>query len=115
MWQLWPGSNRIFLKQDILHKSKQNAEDFVRPCQAGKVWPMHRVCMSSFAGACQNESGDRYIGHWSKGLRQGKGRCLFANGDKYDGDWLEDKRSGQGICIFANQDRYTGDTATFAT
>ena len=56
-------------------------------------------------------SGDLYIGHFSKGKKHGKGKLIYkASGDEYEGDWLLDKMTGKGRFIFKEEQKeYEGD------
>ena len=42
-------------------------------------------------------SGNKYVGEYKDGKRNGKGTFTWTNGDKYVGDWKYDNFNGQGI------------------
>jgi hypothetical protein len=43
------------------------------------------------------QNGEKYIGEWKNGLKEGKGRWESGNGDFYDGDWKNSKAHGNGL------------------
>ncbi len=46
-------------------------------------------------GKLITNSGDVYVGFFSKDMKHGKGTLTFkATGDIYDGEWQQDKMSG---------------------
>ena len=53
--------------------------------------------------------GGKYEGHWKNGLAEGKGIEYYQNGDRFEGDYHEDEEHGQGIYYFKNGDRIMGD------
>jgi hypothetical protein len=59
-------------------------------------------------------SGHKYIGSWSAGLRNGGGTLYFYKlaadlGDLYEGNWVNDKMEGKGIYYYSNGERYEGE------
>ena len=46
--------------------------------------------------------GDKYVGEWRDGKSHGQGTETWANGDKYVGEFRDNKRHGQGIYTFAD-------------
>ena len=73
--------------------------------------------------ACQGESrtwtncygtytfadGDKYVGEYKDGKRNGQGTYTAANGNKYAGEFKDDKRNGQGTYTFASGNKYVGE------
>jgi hypothetical protein len=53
-------------------------------------------------------SGNKYVGEYKNGTRNGQGTYTFANGDTYVGEFKDGKYSGQGTYTFANGDTYVG-------
>ena len=53
--------------------------------------------------------GGKYDGHWKNGLAEGKGIEYYQNGDRFEGDYHEDEEHGQGVYYFKNGDRIMGD------
>ena len=53
--------------------------------------------------------GGKYEGHWKNGLAEGKGIEYYQNGDRFEGDYHEDEEHGQGVYYFKNGDRIMGD------
>jgi len=44
--------------------------------------------------------GDKYIGEWKHGKRDGHGTQWYADGSKYTGEWKRDKKVGKPVDIF---------------
>ncbi|MDP2436151.1 MAG: hypothetical protein Q8P67_10445, partial [archaeon] len=57
-------------------------------------------------------NGDKYIGQYLQGKRDGKGLYIYSNGDIYDGFYRNGQFEGPGIFHFANGDVYEGDFAS---
>ena len=53
--------------------------------------------------------GDKYVGEFKAGVKNGQGTFTWANGDKYVGEWKDDKRNGRGTFTWANGDKYVGE------
>jgi hypothetical protein len=53
-------------------------------------------------------NGDKYVGEYKDGERNGRGTFTFANGDKFIGDYKDGTFNGQGTVIFANGSKYEG-------
>mgnify|MGYP001198064306 CR=1 FL=1 len=64
---------------------------------------------SNCIGTYLYENGDKYVGEFSDGMRNGNGTYTYANGNKYKGLWIEDKKNGKGEFIFPNGNKYIGD------
>ncbi len=56
-------------------------------------------------------SGDRYVGDFVDGLRQGAGTYQASNGDRYVGSWQGGVKSGQGRYTWASGDYWEGEFA----
>lgn len=68
------------------------------------------VCEGS--GIFQVSNGDRYVGQWAAGKKEGLGRYTFgANGDFYDGEFHRDRAHGMGIYYHSNGNMYKGQWA----
>jgi hypothetical protein len=48
-----------------------------------------------------------YIGHWSNGERNGKGKEKFTDGSIYEGDFKDDKMEGEGV-LLNSKGQYVG-------
>jgi len=57
---------------------------------------------SSCFGTYTFPSGNKYVGEFENGKRNGQGTFTFASGDKYVGEFKNDKRNGQGTFTFAS-------------
>ena len=53
--------------------------------------------------------GDKKVGEYKDGKRNGQGTLTFANGDKYEGEYKDGKSLEQGIYSYANGDKYVGE------
>ena len=54
-------------------------------------------------------AGDKYVGEYKDDKRNGQGTYTFANGNKYVGEYKDGKKSGQGTFTWANGDNYIGE------
>jgi hypothetical protein len=52
--------------------------------------------------------GDKYVGEYKDDRRNGQGTYSFSNGDKYVGEWKDNNRTGQGIYTYADGKRQEG-------
>ena len=52
--------------------------------------------------------GDKYVGDFKDGKKDGFGTYTWANGDEYGGQFKDDKRDGVGVYTYANGDKYGG-------
>ena len=50
-------------------------------------------------------SGDKYVGEYTDGERDGQGISIFARGDKYVGEYKDGKYHGQGTYTFASGEK----------
>ncbi|GEM_PF-636341 len=55
-----------------------------------------------------SSNGDKYIGEWKNGNRDGEGVYTWANGDKYVGTWSAGVINGYGTQYFANGTKSVG-------
>jgi hypothetical protein len=53
--------------------------------------------------------GDKYVGEYKDGKPNGQGTYTFATGNKYVGEFKDDKPNGQGTYTLANGDKYVGE------
>ena len=54
-------------------------------------------------------SGDRYVGAWAAGLRDGRGTLEAADGTTYMGEWKAGRRCGHGVLQAADGAVYEGE------
>lgn len=54
-------------------------------------------------------NGVRYIGQFSNGMRNGRGKQVWEDFSLYEGYWVDDRANGRGRLIHANGDVYEGD------
>ena len=55
-------------------------------------------------------NGDKYIGEFKDGKRNGQGTYKWPNGNKYVGEFKDGKRNGQGTFTWPNGDKYEGES-----
>ena len=60
-------------------------------------------------GAFNFPSGNKYVGEFKNGLKNGQGTVTWVSGAKYVGRFKNDKQHGQGIYMWANGDKYVGE------
>ena len=60
-------------------------------------------------GTWVHPSGNKYVGKFKDGIKRGKGTLTFANGEKYIGEFKRDKQHGLGIYHYKNGGEYTGE------
>ena len=46
--------------------------------------------------------GDKYVGEFKDGNKNGQGTYIYANGNTYVGEFKDDERNGQGVFYAAN-------------
>jgi hypothetical protein len=60
-------------------------------------------------GEWTSSAGDRYLGGFIKGKRQGQGRMVYADKSEYNGTWRDDLPTGAGEQKFLNGNVYSGE------
>jgi len=65
-------------------------------------------------GVYQWESGEKYEGYWSEGMRNGQGTNNFASGAKYVGAWKNDKKHGIGTYTYKSSSSYKSYMGSFS-
>ena len=61
-------------------------------------------------GAYTSANGNKfYVGEWKDNKPNGQGATTIANGDKYVGEFKDDRRNGQGTHTFASGNKYVGE------
>ena len=62
-------------------------------------------------GAIYYENGEKYIGEFVDGKKDGTGVYIYANNEKFVGSWEKDRRNGAGKSLLARQlQQYLGPT-----
>jgi hypothetical protein len=54
-------------------------------------------------------SGNKYVGEWKDGKRDGQGTMTDTVGEKYVGEFKDDKRDGQGTFTYTSGEKYVGE------
>jgi hypothetical protein len=54
-------------------------------------------------------SGQKFLGKFQDGMRNGKGQMIWPSGEKYDGEWKNDKQDGEGTFYYSNKQVYRGE------
>ena len=75
----------------------------------GSDLPPCRGSYHNCFGTVTFASGNKYVGEYRNGKRNGQGTFTFANGDKHVGEWRDDKRNGQGTYTDANGNKHVGE------
>jgi hypothetical protein len=75
--------------------------------------PCSRTLPTNAWDSCEGNrtygSGNRYVGEYRNGQRNGLGTYRFANGDKYVGEFKDDQPNGRGTFTLANGSKYVGE------
>ena len=70
------------------------------------------ACSGDYSGPCfavrEYPDGDKYVGEFINGKKDGQGTYTFADGRKYVGQWKDGKNDGQGTFTHASGDKYVG-------
>ena len=53
--------------------------------------------------------GEKYVGEYKDGKRNGQGTYTWTSGDKYVGEFKDDRKHGQGTYTYANGNKYVGE------
>ena len=53
--------------------------------------------------------GNVYVGEWSKGRQNGRGKFTFLNGNSYEGEYKDGIATGRGRFRWSNGDVYDGE------
>jgi len=62
-------------------------------------------CLGTYTFA----SGEKYVGEFKDGKRNGQFTTTFASGDKYVGEYKDDERNGDFTVTYVSGDKYVGD------
>ena len=94
--------------------------DFVRNGECDGAMVLSPTLTGCTAGDCENgygtyvwADGDKYVGDWVDGGREGKGTMYYSDGSKYVGDFVDGYGTGHGTYTMANGDKYTGEHLEF--
>ena len=68
-----------------------------------------RVIWNDCIGRVVYTNGDKYIGAFKEGNRNGNGRYIYSNGNKYIGQWTDGQKNGKGKFTYSNGSKYIGD------
>ena len=60
-------------------------------------------------GTATYANGDKYVGEFSDGKRNGRGTYTFVSGNEYIGDYRNGQRTGKGTFIYADGQIYAGE------
>jgi hypothetical protein len=64
--------------------------------------PMASVFWDNCFGTYTWADGNKYVGKWQDGRRNGQGTLTYANGNKYVGEYREDLKNGVGTMVSPN-------------
>ena len=68
-----------------------------------------RAAWTDCFGSHTFASGNKYVGEYKDGKRNGQFIVTYASGDKYVGEYKDGKRNGQGTYTFADGAKYVGE------
>ena len=60
-------------------------------------------------GTVTSSSGNKYVGEFKDGKRDGQGTSTLSDGSKYVGEWKSGKPDGQGTLTFSSGSKYVGE------
>ena len=60
-------------------------------------------------GSVTTPDGDKYVGEWKDGKKNGQGTYTWTNGQKYVGEWKDEKENGQGTMSLSNGEKFVGE------
>ena len=83
---------------------KNNTRQKVKSIASCPSLPPFHNCFGIFKW----KTGDKYLGEWKNGNRNGEGVFTWKTGDKYEGEYKDGKRHGQGILTYSNGSIYLG-------
>lgn len=58
--------------------------------------------LRNYHGTMKYANGDKYIGNWLNGYKNGYGTYAYANGDTYNASWTRGRKNGLGSYIYFN-------------
>lgn len=67
------------------------------------------VIWTNCYGAYTSPNGQKYVGEFRDGRRNGRGTIILPNGDRYDGQWKDDHLHGRGTYTFSDGRKYVGE------
>jgi hypothetical protein len=80
------------------------------------VFSVNANSQSKCQGDCQNgfgifkwENGDKYVGDWVNGKREGQGSMTWTGGTSYSGSFKNNQLDGYGTCTWKNGNKYAGN------
>ena len=65
---------------------------------------------SNCDGSITAPNGNKYVGEFKDGKRNGQGTYTWADGRKYVGEFKDEKRHGQGTFTFPDGGKYVGES-----
>jgi len=68
-----------------------------------------RAAWTNCFGSHTYASGNKYVGEYKDGKRNGQFIVTYANGNKYVGEFKDDKHNGEGTYTYANGNKYVGE------
>jgi hypothetical protein len=76
----------------------------LKPCPKDQMVRSHNCW-----GTYNLENGNKYVGEFQNGKRNGQGTLTYVHGDKYVGEFRDDDYNGQGTFTFADGGGFTGE------
>ena len=79
------------------------------PTNSGSTAASWTNCFGIFTVSSGGHEGQKYVGEYKDGKRNGQGTYTYASGSKYVGEYKDGKANGQGTYTWADGDKYVGE------
>ena len=95
---------------NLRNSNKNIIKELINIINNDKISDIYEFALDNF----YNENGEKYIGDFKNGVKEGKGILYYDKDDenersKYEGDFKNDKQEGKGTLYFKNGNKYEGD------
>ncbi|HOY32161.1 MAG TPA: hypothetical protein PKW80_09805 [Bacteroidales bacterium] len=98
----------IYANNGNFSAMNKNSVEFVLNHPANYDSPVTEDSVSGF-GTLTYPTGERYVGNFKKGLKNGNGYIKYPDGREYYGDFKDDQIEGYGSLYFPNGEKYVGN------
>jgi hypothetical protein len=101
--------------QSRLEPCPSNPDAFWTDCVGTRIFPNGNKYVGEYRNGKRNgqftvtySNGSTYVGEFRDDSKSGQGTETFPNGEKYIGEYRDDKRNGQGMEILPTGEKYVG-------